>query len=133
MQQSNRIFLGATSETPTLYFDLVLVESRYPMLFTCRDDNGQMYIVSCHVANGEKCEWLIAKTTTEMITKLLSDEVPIRSMFTINTTIYIATQCAGETAVSIRTVKVCDIPSNILPTESEYIEADKGEFELGIK
>lgn len=64
-----------------------------------------MYIVSSHMANGEKCEWLIAKTNPEMIIKMLSDEATIRGMFTVNDTIDIVTQCAGETNVSIRTVR----------------------------
>lgn len=133
MQPSNRIFLEATSKTPTLYFDLVFAELRYPLLFTCRDDSGQMYIVSCHVANGEKCEWLIAKTNPDLIMKMLSCEMTIRSMFTVNNTIDIATQYAGEEAISIRTIEVCDVPSSILPTKDEYLEIDKGEFDLGVQ
>ena len=71
MKQSKKIFLEATDATPRFYYDLILLEYRYPLLFTCMDDNDQMYLVTCFAADSKKRVWLIVQTSPSEVIEML--------------------------------------------------------------
>lgn len=81
MNANQAVFLQAGGGLPKLYMDLILFEGRYPMLFTCTDDGGNLYICSQYNVDGEKRAWVVGKTTSAKVIAMLSDRLTIREAF----------------------------------------------------
>ena len=116
-----------------LLTDMVLVEQEYPVLFTCISPHGEMYVVVCFRSDGEKKEWLIAKTTPDDIWDLLQNGITMRSLFE-NSTLFLAEKREKNEFPSVKRVNISDIPEENLPTAGVYMEADEEEFleEIGV-
>lgn len=120
---------GNNRDIPTLYWDMVFVESTQPILFSCVDNKGKRYICTCHCADGEKSEWIAAPTTCEKLIGLLTDKITIRNIFdTCEEPVLLVTLRAGADEPEVRTISLGDIPPKHLPTAGYYMEADDGEF-----
>ena len=130
MKSMKELFLkGNDREIPTLYRDMVFAESSRPILFTCRDDKEDRYICSCHCADGEKCEWIVAPTTCERLIDLLSDKITIRQVFDeCENPAFLVTRYADRETPEVRAVAVNELSPSILPTAGYYMEAEEGEF-----
>lgn len=110
-----------------LFIDMILAESIRPILFVCKDTRDHRYLCSCHCANEEKCEWLVAPVDRETIVKLLTDQITIRDAFTLNNT-----QILVVTKKKYEPPYIQELPiekvNEILPTAGYYMEAEEGEF-----
>lgn len=127
------IFLNKTGEFPTLYMDMVFAESVRPILFTCTDEDDQLYICSCCYASGDKCMWIIAKTTLNSVISLLKNECEIWDMFGHNKRVTVATKYREAERPEIQSVNLQDLPQKLLPTKGYAMDAEDCEFEKELK
>lgn len=125
-----KIFLKSDREDiPTLYWDMILVESTKPVLFTCRDKEDNRYICARCRADAERCEWIIVPTTCERLIDLLNSKVSIRQIFDgYEAHGFLAERRAGEAQMYAYPVSMEDIPPELLPTAGYTMDADPGEF-----
>lgn len=129
MKKNKMTFLVENKILPTLYIHMVFVESISPVLFTCQDDDANIYICSCHCQNAEKCEWIIAPTTYRNVIDLLTDRLSIRGIFLKdNAELFVATMRSKTEAIDVVVRKPIELDS-ILPKDNYYMEAESGEFE----
>ena len=63
-----------------LYIDKILFESYFPIIFTCINDNKDIFISVCCQNNEEGCKWLLGKTNGESVVRMLRDEITIRQL-----------------------------------------------------
>lgn len=127
MKKSERPFLSVGSHT--LYMDLVLAEYRDPILFTCLDEAGDMYLAACYRADGQERSWLIAETTPHQVYDLLRDRVTIREAFPKGRSpVWEAVLRRGEASPSVRRRRAEEIPESFFPTPGMYMEGDEEEF-----
>ena len=133
-QHMKKNFLSRNKSLPQLNYDMVLLESTHPILFTCIDDDNNLYICSCHCANADKQEWIIVPTSPENVIELLTDKITIREIFEISgKDIYIATERDNHSAMSVKQVPISKVNEDILPSAGYYMEADPGEFDAEIR
>ncbi len=129
MKKSMKIFLDSDRTLPKLYMYMVFVESIRPILFACKDEEEKLYICSCHCANADKCEWVIAPTTYTNLIELLTNTITIRDVFIKdNTSVYVATLLASTKEVTVQKTNKEEI-AGILPSADYYMEAEPDEFE----
>ncbi len=127
MKKNSNVFLNVNNRH--LFIDLVLVEYHYPILFTCLDDQGTMYISTCFHADAQEREWLIAQTTPKAIIDLLRNSVSIRDIFPKDDTlVYLAAKCKDIQKTKIQTLKAGEVPEKIFPTAGMFMDADEDEF-----
>lgn len=107
--------------------DKVLFEAKYPVLFTCKDDNG-IYLFICFFVNFEKMEWIGTKTSYDNLIDLLENKVTIRDAFLNVTSDKMLITYNGDN-VTCEIKESRDIPEEILPTAGEYMDAEDGEFD----
>lgn len=128
-----KIFLNKTDGFPTLYMDMVFVESVRPILFTCIDEDGQTYICSCCYASGDKCVWIVADTTLGNVISLLRNECEIWDMFGNNKHVTVVAKYSGVEYPEIQSLELRDVPEEFLPTKGYGMDAEDGEFEKELK
>ena len=78
--------------------DTILFESKYPVLFTCKNDKD-IYLFICCFVNSEKTKWIGTRTTYDNLINLLENKITIRN--------------------------ASEIPDEILPTVGEYMDAEE--------
>lgn len=128
-----KIFLSKTDKFPTLYIDMVFVESIRPILFTCVDEDGQLYVCSCCYASGDKCLWIVADTTPSNVISLLKNECEIWDMFGNNERVSVVTKYSGIEYPEIQSLDIKDVPKELLPTKGYGMDAEDDEFEEELK
>ena len=109
-----------------IILDTILFESKYPVLFTCKNDDD-IYLFICHFLNSEKIEWIGTRTTYDNLINLLENRITIREAFLNVTDNKILIEYDGE-KVKYEWKKSNEISDNILPTIGEYMDAEGGEF-----
>ena len=57
--------------------DTILFESKYPVLFTCKNDKD-IYLFICYYVNSEKIKWIGTRTTYDNLIDLLENKITIR-------------------------------------------------------
>ena len=113
----------------SLNVDLVLAEYQYPILFTCIDEEKNMYLATCFYVDAEKREYLIAETSPLAVKELLMNKRTIRDSFPrSNDVAYIATFSKETDDPVIEGQRVAEINPNYLPTEGIYMDAEDDEF-----
>lgn len=110
-----------------LYEDMVLVDYIYPVLFTCIDDYGAMYIAACYQANGDAMKWLISRTTQQKLVELLQNKRSIRDMFSADK-LWLGCRRKESDATEIVAAKEADIEPSAFPTADVMMDAEDGEF-----
>lgn len=128
-----KIFLNQTNELPTLYMDMVFAESVRPILFTCIDEDGLLYICSCCYAAGDMCVWIVADTTLDEVISLLSDQCEIWDMFGAKESLAVVTKYSAAERPEIQSLALQDVPAEFLPTKGYGMDAEDGEFEEELK
>ena len=115
----------------TLSIDKVLIESYYPILFICRNETEDLFLCSCCQANKDGKKWLVTKTDTATIIKVLKNEITLREAFIkykeVRYSIF-----ANEDSMCITENDAEDWnyeTSIYLPDEGEYMDAEAGEFD----
>ena len=107
--------------------DTILFESKYPVLFTCKNDKD-IYLFICFFANSEKIKWIGTRTTYDNLIELLENKITIRDAFLNVTTNKIMIEYDGK-EVEYELKKSSEIPDEVLPTVGEYMDAEEGEYE----
>lgn len=60
--------------------DTILFESKYPVLFTCKNEND-IYFFICCLVNASVVKWIGTKTDYDTLIELLENKVTIRTAF----------------------------------------------------
>ena len=107
--------------------DTILFESKYPVLFTCKNDKD-IYLFICYYVNSEKIKWIGTRTTYDNLIDLLENKITIRDAFFNVTNNKIMIEYDGK-EVEYESKKFSEIPDEILLTVGEYMDAKEGEYE----
>lgn len=116
-----------------LYIDKIIFESYFPIIFTCKDDKNNIYMCVCCQNNEKGIKWLVGKTDSKSIVKVLEDKITIRELLLYNTEERISIEYInGDYSVEYNN---SDWKENsiYLPKKDSYIYADEGEFDEEIK
>lgn len=124
---NNKLFLKLQNSNIILFYDLILFEAKYPVLFTCLDQNDVLYLVSCYTVDAEKRVWVIVETTEETVIKLLENRIQVYSAFTRNDYVYQVIKFVGNEPVDTKKF-LSEINIKILPNAGYYMDSDKHEF-----
>ncbi len=113
-----------------LYIDKVLFESYFPIIFTCVNDNKDIFICVCCQNNKKGCKWLLGKTDGISIVRMLKDEITIRQLLLDNSSGKISVDYVKNTGYAVAYDNSdWDVNSPYLPKEDSYMYAEDGEFE----
>jgi len=116
-----------------LYIDKIIFESYFPIIFTCKDDKNNIYMCVCCQNNEKGIKWLVGKTDSKSIVKVLEDKITIREVLLYNSEERISIEYInGDYNVEYNN---SDWKENsiYLPKKDSYIYADEGEFDEEIK
>lgn len=128
MKKNSSVFLCVNERR--LYMDSILAEFRYPILFTCQDNKGDMYLVTCFHADSREKDWLIARTAPDQVIALLCNQISIRDAFPYgSSSIYLAKKAAGMESVSVKCCRADEAPEEIFPTPEMFMDADDDEYQ----
>lgn len=119
------------NEIGDLWVDKVFFECNYPMLFTCLNEDKEMFLCTCCQANRNGMKWLLTKTTPQIVIGILKDMITLRDAFVKNLDSQISVLLYnGEYIVTEHNTEDWDYETSIyLPDKDEYLEADEGEFD----
>lgn len=106
--------------------DIILFESKYPVMFTCKN-NKDIYLFICCLVNNREVKWIGTQTTYENLIELLENKITIRDAFLNISDNKIMIGYDGRN-VEYTIEKKDDIPEALLPTAGEYMEAEEGEY-----
>lgn len=112
-----------------LYIDRILFESYFPVIFTCINDNKDIFISVCCQNNEKGCKWLLGKTNGISIVRMLRDEVTIRQLLLECSSGNISVDYAENEYTVAYNNSDWDENSLYLPKEDSYMYAEDGEFE----
>ena len=109
-----------------LNMDIILFESKHPILFTCK--NGQeVYLFSCCLMNASVVKWIGTKIDYEILVRLLENKITIREAFLNGADEKLLIKYNGKDVQCNSIVKE-QIPVKLLPTAGEYMDAEEDEF-----
>ena len=111
--------------------DKVLFESKYPVMFTCKNDND-IYLFICCLVNSNSIKWIGTKTNYDILIAMLENEVTIRNAFLSVTDEKIVIEYNGD-KVTYSILKSDNIQKDLLPTAGEYMDAEDDEYIQEIK
>lgn len=106
--------------------DIVLFESRYPVMFTCKNEHD-VYLFICCLAGVSKTIWIGTKTDYNTLIGLLENKITIQNAFLAVTEEKIIIEYDGQNIIHI-TIDKEKIDINLLPTAGEYMDAEDDEF-----
>ncbi len=112
-----------------LYVDKILFESYFPIVFTCINDNKDIFIVVCCQNNEKGCKWLLGKTNGMSIVKMLRDEITIRQLLVDYSAGRISVDYVENNYSIAFNNSDWNKDSLYLPKEDSYMDAEEGEFE----
>lgn len=112
-----------------LYIDRVLFESYFPIIFTCVNDNKEIFICVCCQNNKKGCKWLIGKTNSINIIRMLRNEITIRQLLLEYSSGRISVDYVGNEYVVAYNNSDWDENSSYLPKDDSYMYAEEGEFD----
>lgn len=116
-----------------LYIDRIILESYFPIIFTCKDDKNNIYMCVCCQNNEKAIKWLVGKTDAKSIIKVLEDKITIREILLYNSTEHISIEYInGDYNIEYNNSDWNE-NSMCLPKKDSYMYADEGEFDEEIK
>lgn len=115
------------------YYDKILFEAQYPIIFSCKNEYGEIFIGVCCQYNEQAHRWLLGKTEPTNIVRVLRDEMAIRQLLT--------EYCSKRMSVAyMNGAYVMDYHSDdwekdsiYLPKKDSYMWAEPGEFDEEIE
>lgn len=115
------------------YYDKILFEAQYPIIFSCKNEYGEIFIGVCCQYNEQAHRWLLGKTEPTNIVRVLRDEMTIRQLLT--------EYCSKRMSVAyMNGAYVMDYHSDdwekdsiYLPKKDSYMWAEPGEFDEEIE
>ena len=119
------------SKLGKLNVDVVLFESYYPILFTCLNDNKDLFLCVCCQSNKEGRKWLITKTTPQIVIRILKNQVTVRDAFLMFPEVQITVfDDSKQTLIKEHNKLDWDEEKSIsLPDKGEFLDAEDGEFD----
>lgn len=114
-----------------LFIDKIIFESYYPILFTMKNDNGDLFLCVCHQNDFEAQRWLLTKTSPSVMLKVLKDEITLREAFVYYPGLRVSIEM-NDNSIVYRYDEQQDWDyqnSRLLPDMGEYLEADSNEFD----
>lgn len=118
-----------------LFVDKILFQAGYPVLFTCADSAHDLFICVCCQNNEQGVKWLVSRTNSAEIVKLLKNELTIREAFT-NETVdrFSVNSISGEKMKVVKDDRNDWAEDSIyLPKANEYLDAEPEELEEEIR
>ena len=113
--------------------DVILFESTYPIMFTCRDEDD-IYLFICCIMNSKSVKWIGTTTSYEILISLLKDKITIQEAFLADDVRKIIIEYyGGEDSIHYSRVDCSEIPKEWLPTAGEYMDVEENEFQEEIK
>lgn len=112
-----------------LYIDKILFESYFPIIFTCVNDNKDIFISVCCQNNEKGCKWLLGKTNGKSIVRMLQDEITIRQLLLEHSLGKISVNFVENKYIVDYNNSDWDEDSSYLPKIDSYMYAEAGEFE----
>ncbi len=109
-----------------IQMDTVLFEGRYPILFTCTDEE-RVFLFICCLVSAQKVKWIGTETDYDRLIALLENKVTIRETFLEGKKGKYIIQFDGTTT-DFEMVDRYQIPEQLLPTAGEYMDAEEGEY-----
>lgn len=109
-----------------IILDIILFESKYPVLFTCKNEKD-IYLFICCLANTERIKWIGTQTSYDNLIELLENRITIRDAFLNVSENKIVIDYDGIN-IDYSLKKGSDIPEKFLPTEGEYMDAEEDEY-----
>lgn len=109
-----------------LYFDRVLFESYFPIIFTCINDHKDIFICVCCQNNEKGCKWLTGKTNGMSIVRMLRDEITLRQLLLEYSTGKISVDYAGNEYAVAYDNSDWNENSLYLPKEDAYLILEVG-------
>lgn len=106
--------------------DKVLFESKYPVMFTCKNDND-IYLFICCLVNSNSIKWIGTKTNYDILIEMLENKVTIHNAFLSVTDEKIVIEYNSD-KVTYSILKSDDIQKDLLPTAGEYMDAEDDEY-----
>lgn len=106
--------------------DTVLFESKYPVMFTCRNEND-IYLFICCLVNGSIIKWIGTKTNYEILIELLENKITIRNAFLSVSEDKLMIKYDGQNVIC-NIVESRNIQSILLSTAGEYMDAEDDEY-----
>lgn len=112
-----------------LKIDRIIFEATYPILFVCSNEEKELFLCVCCQNNSKGKKWLITKSSSDTIVKMLKDEITIRDAFLMNPDSRITVdRINGETRIGLDAGNDWSEDSIYLPKKGEYLDADPDEF-----
>lgn len=116
-----------------LYIDKIFLQSYFPIIFTCKDDENNIYMCVCCQNNKKTIKWLVGKTDAKSIIKVLKNEITILDVLLHNSSKHISiTYTNGKYNIEYDNSDWIK-NSKYLPKKDSYIYTDEGEFDEEIK
>ena len=106
--------------------DKVLFESKYPVMFTCKNDND-IYLFICCLVNSNSIKWIGTKTNYDILIAMLENKVTIHNAFLSVTDEKIVIEYNSDKVI-YSILKSDDIQKDLLPTAGEYMDAEDDEY-----
>lgn len=75
------IFYTGGEILPKLFYDEILLEDASPIVFTVRDLDSQLYIVSRHTDYAKYVEWIVVPINIDRLKMMLESRITIREAF----------------------------------------------------
>ena len=121
-------FLKVPEPVGQLYYDCILLDGDEPVLFTCTNDNKELYYCVCIYNVLGAQEWLITRTTPVWMCRLLKNRITMRRAVTLTGKIWFAKEHKNG-RIRWEYKDVDKFPDDYLPTDGVYMDADEGEFD----
>ena len=120
-------FLVMPNSIGQTYYDCIILDGVEPVIFTCVDENKNLYYSVCvYNVIGEQ-EWFISRITPAAMCDLLSNKLTIREAATFGGKIWFAKESQnGNIEWTYKDAK--EYSDDFLPTAGVYIDADNDEF-----
>ena len=117
----------------TITKDRILFEGAYPILFTCKNENDDLFLCVCCQFSGGIKKWLIVKSSANTIIKMLKDEITIRDAFmeadATNRYSVVSTDYNSYTVEVNNLDDWNETYSIFLPTYGCFMDVEDGEFD----
>lgn len=117
------------TEFGNLYIDYDIIYYDCSILFTCIDDNKNLFLCMCTDILIEQ-KWILVPTTKHIIINLLQNKISVlESLKQSRNKYYIITFNIINKKESITEIEFSNINPTDLPADDFYIEPENGEFD----
>lgn len=117
-----------TEKYGQLYVEKVFLETYFPVIFTCTNDDNEDFFAVCCKSDASGCKWLIAKIDPEGIIELLSNSITMRDLLLTAKDKFSVDYIEKQYSISYDQ-EVFAANSVFLPKKDSFMYAEEGEFD----